>query len=95
MDVVNTGGLAGSEVVQLYLTFPQTAGEPPRQLRGFHKLHLGPEERKGALFVLTRMDLSVWSAEKGAFEAVPGSFQVHVGSSATDLRLHETFHLDL
>ena len=28
----------GSEVAQLYLSFPATAGEPPRQLKAFQKV---------------------------------------------------------
>jgi len=41
-DVANTGGMAGAEVVQLYLRFPATAGEPPLQLKGFQKVWLLP-----------------------------------------------------
>ena len=34
----NTGKVAGAEVAQLYLGFPASAGEPPRQLKGFSKV---------------------------------------------------------
>ena len=38
--VQNTGAVAGDEVAQLYLGFPETAGEPPIQLKGFKKVSL-------------------------------------------------------
>merc|ERR1712160_16759 len=37
IDVVNSGAVPGAEVMQLYLTFPDAAQEPPRQLKGFVK----------------------------------------------------------
>jgi beta-glucosidase len=38
--VTNAGRRVGSDVVQLYLAFPESAGEPPRQLRGFDRVRL-------------------------------------------------------
>jgi beta-glucosidase len=40
--VTNTGHATGAEVAQLYLGDPAAAGEPPRQLKGFQKVTLGP-----------------------------------------------------
>ena len=38
--VTNTGALAGTEIVQLYLSYPSAAGEPKRVLRGFEEVPL-------------------------------------------------------
>ena len=38
--VTNTGPIAGAEIAQLYLGFPESAGEPVQVLRGFEKLLL-------------------------------------------------------
>jgi beta-glucosidase len=35
--VTNNGTTVGAEVVQLYLEFPASAGEPPQQLKAFAK----------------------------------------------------------
>ncbi len=45
--VTNTGPVTGAEVAQLYLGDPATAGEPPRQLKGFQQGHprAGPVNR--------------------------------------------------
>ena len=39
--VTNTSRRAGSTVAQAYLSFPRSAGEPPRQLKGYEKVRLG------------------------------------------------------
>ena len=40
--VTNTSRRAGSTVAQAYLSFPRSAGEPPRQLKGYEKVQLAP-----------------------------------------------------
>ena len=40
--VTNTSRRAGSTVAQAYLSFPRSAGEPPRQLKGYEKVQLEP-----------------------------------------------------
>jgi len=39
-SITNTGDVAGKEIVQLYIGFPEEAGEPPKLLKGFDKLSL-------------------------------------------------------
>ena len=48
--VRNTSRRTGSQVVQLYLGFPRSAGEPPKQLKGYRKVTLrtGREPRRAA-----------------------------------------------
>ena len=87
VDLVNDGAYSGAEVVQLYVSFPESAGEPPKQLKGFHKIMLRPKQRKGAAFVLTKRDLSIWSVESHSWQLVKGDFEVLVGSSSRDIRL--------
>ena len=42
VTVTNTGKIAGDEVAELYLSFPDVAGAPIRALRGFQRVHLEP-----------------------------------------------------
>lgn len=35
VDVQNTGDVYGCEIPQLYLAYPETAGEPPKVFRDF------------------------------------------------------------
>ena len=83
----NVGSVAGAEVAQLYLAFPAHAGEPPKVLRGFKKVHLDPAATAVVTFPLTRRDLSVWSTEHHDWAPVAGTFQALVGASSRDIRL--------
>merc|ERR1712113_260635 len=91
--VKNVGKVAGAEVSQVYLTFPERAGEP-RQLKGFHKtkiLPAGASERVDLL--LTSREVSIWDANRHAWAVVPGKFVVNVGSSSRDFRLQGSFEI--
>ena len=44
VTVTNAGEVDGAEVAQLYIGFPESAGTPPRQLRGLDKLLLAAGE---------------------------------------------------
>jgi len=90
-SVQNSGKVAGSEVAQLYIGFPATAGEPPQVLRGFQKLVLDAGASADATFQLTKAEISIWNIPTGSWQAVTGTFNVFVGSSSRDIRLKGTF----
>ncbi|KAK1981377.1 glycosyl hydrolase family 3 N terminal domain-containing protein [Colletotrichum cereale] len=86
--VKNTGGVAGAEVAQLYITLPSGAAvSPPKQLRGFDKLRLGAGESATATFNLRRKDLSYWDVPSQNWILPKGSFRVRVGASSRNLAL--------
>jgi beta-glucosidase len=58
VTVKNMGDIDGTEVVQLYLTFPYEADQPVRQLRGFERMELVTGESSTVTFTLRRRDLS-------------------------------------
>jgi beta-glucosidase len=76
--VTNAGGVAGDEVVQLYLGFPQVPGAPIRALRGFTRVHLAPGEHRSVHFDLDPRDLSSVTAA-GARAVAPGGYTLSVG----------------
>ncbi|HEX3616438.1 MAG TPA: glycoside hydrolase family 3 C-terminal domain-containing protein [Solirubrobacteraceae bacterium] len=89
----NTGGVAGADVAQLYLGDPTAAGEPPRQLVGFKRVHLRPGASAQLEFTITPRDTWWWDQNAGGWTQSPGSYDVYVGdSSATsDLPLQGSF----
>jgi len=91
--ITNTGTVAGAEVVQLYLSFPTSANEPPNQLKGFQKVMLGPGEQGEVVFSLTTRHFSIWNSERHMWTEVEGKFGVHVGSSSRDVRLSGTIFI--
>ncbi|KAL4804162.1 glycoside hydrolase superfamily [Aspergillus unguis] len=92
VDITNAGDVAGAEVAQLYIGYPDSAPEtPPKQLRGFEKLTLAPGESGVAEFELTRRDISYWDVALQKWVVPTGTFEVFVGASSRDVRLSGSF----
>ena len=92
--VTNTGGIAGAEVAQLYLTFPVSANTPPLQLKGFVKTGvLQPGERQQVTFLLRERDLSTWCVDTHKFKLAEGEYTVYVGNSSADLVLKSKMNI--
>ena len=78
VTVTNTGKLAGDEVAQLYLKFPDVRGAPIRALRGFQRIHLAPGASQKVEFHLQRRDLSMVT-EGGDIIIAQGQYTLSVG----------------
>jgi beta-glucosidase len=78
VTVTNTGVLAGDEVVQLYLKFPDIAGAPVRALRGFQRIHLAAAGSQKVEFHLAPRDLSMVT-EAGETIVAQGHYDVSIG----------------
>ncbi|EGD72488.1 hypothetical protein PTSG_00514 [Salpingoeca rosetta] len=90
VDISNTGSRDGEEVVQLYLGFPSSAGEPPKQLKGFSRVLVSQGGARTVTFNLTDRDFSIWDTSSHAWKKVKGIFNVYVGASSRDIRLSGT-----
>jgi beta-glucosidase len=93
--VTNTGQRSGKEVVQLYVTDPESsARRPPRELKGFAKTTtLAPGESQTVTFRLQSRDLSYWSVRQHRWVLEAGTFRLSVGTSSRDLRLTTTIEV--
>ncbi|CAO3580615.1 unnamed protein product [Absidia cylindrospora] len=95
LQVQNTGDVDGAEVVQLYLSFPESAEEPPKVLRGFEKVFIkaGGHHKESVKFELTKTELSIWDVTSQSWVIPSGQFEIHVGASSRDIRQSATFTL--
>lgn len=93
LDVANTGGRSGEEVVQLY-TRDEYASlpRPVKELRGYVRIPLAPGERKRVVFHLPVNQLAYYD-EALALVLEPGRFEVLVGGSSADIRLRGEFEV--
>jgi beta-glucosidase len=78
VTVKHTGQVAGDEVVELYLTFPNVPGAPLKALRGFQRVHLEPGASQQVSFDLKPRDLSIVT-EAGEPEVPEGTFTLSIG----------------
>ncbi|MBR9998230.1 MAG: glycoside hydrolase family 3 C-terminal domain-containing protein [Cyclobacteriaceae bacterium] len=91
MKVRNTGGIAGAEIVQLYIRdVKSTVVRPVKELKGFRKVWLNPGEEKSVSFMLTPDDLSMYDRNMNKV-VEPGMFRVMVGSSSEKIHLEGEF----
>ena len=93
LEVKNTGSRQGVETVQLYtrdLVSSVTTYE--KNLRGFARVSLRPDETKKVSFMLTPADLGLWDRNM-KFVVEPGLFRVMVGASSEDIRLSGEFEI--
>jgi beta-glucosidase len=86
--LTNTGRRAGAEVAQLYVADPQAAGEPPKQLKGYRKVSLGPGQSTQVSIPLDRRAFAHWQTARHGWVVTPGRYDVMVGGSSRDLPLH-------
>jgi beta-glucosidase len=86
VEVENSGGLLGDEVVQLYLKDAEASLPVPLlQLQGLTRIRLSPGERQTVQFTLTADQMS-FVDEDGNWVLEPGEFKVWVGGRQPDLK---------
>jgi len=82
VDVTNTGSVAGTEVVQLYIRNPAASVEQPvRELKGFERISLGAGETKHVEFPLGFDELNFYNVNiKRTVE--PTTYRIWVGGNS-------------
>lgn len=61
----NTGEVKGKQVVQLYVSYPEAANEPPKLLKGFEKVELESGQSSEVSFRLVKQSVSQLSVRLG------------------------------
>ncbi len=93
--IKNTGSRTGADVAQLYVTFPSSAGEPPRQLKGFQKVSLTVGQSQTVSFTLNASAFSYWDTTAHNWVVPQGTFQIGVGDSSRTLPLQGTYQVTM
>jgi beta-glucosidase len=78
VDVKNTSGPDGDEVVQLYINFPKVPGTPLRAMRGFTRIDVAAGATQHVQMTLNPRDLSFVN-EAGDRGVYAGAYSVSVG----------------
>ena len=82
VDVTNTGSVAGTEVVQLYIrNTAASVSQPVRELKGFARVALAPGERKHVELPLGFDELSFYNADVQR-TVEPTTYTIWVGGSS-------------
>ena len=85
VDVVNTGEVAGDEVVQLYIRdLVSSVTRPVKELKGFSRVSLQPGERRTVEFEVGPEQLRFYDRQMRRV-VEPGDFELLVGANSRDL----------
>lgn len=96
VPVTNTGSRAGAEVIQLYIRdLKSFLPRPVKELKGFCKVVLQPNETKQVSFTVTAEELEYFDDAKHQWVAEPGKFEALVAASSADIRTKVSFELKL
>lgn len=92
--VRNTGGTAGTEIVQLYLSDPVArVSQPVRRLIGYTRVPLEPGEARAVDFVVDA-DLASYTGPDGRRVVDPGDLSLSLSASSSDVRHTIAVRLD-
>ena len=86
VTITNTGDRAGSEVVQLYIRdLVGSVTRPVKELKGFEKIYLQPNESRTVRFTIAPEMLKFYNADL-KFVAEPGDFDVMIGPDSRNVK---------
>jgi beta-glucosidase len=91
VDVTNSGDRAGDEVVQLYVKHLQSkVSRPGKELEGFQRVSLNPNETKTVEIQLKASQLAYWDEKLANFKVEAEPVSLMVGDSSSDIKLTTT-----
>ena len=95
LDVTNTGSRDGDEVVQLYAKHVSSkVARPDKELKGFQRITLKPNETKTLTIPLKAENLAYWDIKSKKFVVEKDKIQLMIGSSSADIRLQQTISVN-
>ena len=90
LTVTNTGSVAGTEIVQLYIAKKNSElFRPAKELKGFARVTLAPGEKQRITIMLDDKAFRFWNVKANRWEIEGGEYELFVGASVEDIRLCE------
>lgn len=87
VSVKNTGKKTGTETVQVYVGSLPGVRSPQRQLAGWEKVTLRPNQTASVTVVLDEHAFQYWNTDSGAWTTARGKVRVLIGGSSSDIRV--------
>lgn len=84
INIKNTGSVTGTEVTQLYIRdLVGSIARPVKELKGFERVTLQPNESKVVEFKLTTDDLAFYGYDM-TYKTEPGDFNLWIGTNSNE-----------
>ena len=86
--IKNTGSAEAAEIAQVYISAPcGDVFRPEKELRGFARVTLAPDEEKRVFVELPERAFQYWNTLESRWATIGGRYEVLVGASSRDIRL--------
>jgi len=97
VTITNTGKCAGKEVVQLYVSAPESkyADKPVKELKAFAKTtELKPGESETVTLQFSKADIASFNSLEQAWITDSGKYNVLIGASSSDIKAELPFEIN-
>ena len=88
LTVTNTGTRDGAEIVQVYVSLPESRiFRPEQELKGFARVELAAGESREVTIPFDDKTFRYWNVRTDRWETEGGRYKIRVGASSEDIRL--------
>lgn len=93
--IKNTGKVKGKEIAQVYVSqCNPTIFKPLKELKGFEKVELEPDEEKEVNIILDDSAFQYYNVQNKKWEIESGEYKILVGKSCESIELECKIHID-
>ena len=86
VGVRNTGSMAGSETIQVYVSEDSpTVDRPIKELKGYSKISLKPGHHERVKVMIEAASLGFWDVTIHSWRRNPGKYTFHIGTSSINI----------
>lgn len=80
--IKNTGRVAGKEIAQVYIGQENPKiFKAKKELRGFEKVELAPEEEKEVMVKISKDELAYYDVDQNKWDIEKGTYNIYVGKT--------------
>lgn len=95
IDIKNIGQVSGGEVAQLYIQHVGSKIQRPlKELKGFQRITIKPNETKKVTFILKAKDLAYWDVKSNAFLIEKDKIEIQLGSSSSEIHAQKIININ-
>ena len=92
VPITNTGKVAGSETVQLYIAAKQSKiDRPVKELKAFQKVYLQPGKTRNVEFTISADALKYYDEATSSWRREPGWYEALIGTASDQLPIKKSF----
>jgi beta-glucosidase len=90
VTIKNIGKRSGAEIIQIYYSDPEASVDRPiKELCGFEKVYLGPNEQKTVEIMVKAADFAFYDVQSHQWKVESGKIQLLIGSSSRDIKFQQ------